>query len=163
MSNVARASDAAIPARLTTGLSETAGALHISILGFALVVNFLWNITPTRRAALVLITATLAGALLAMIGMFITPANAIRIQGAEPPSLLDAILRSFNYAALFFAESARLLKIPLGFTFVSGALLAYLATAQVGWTQWARFSAPLVLIFSAMAAVMLMVAVSVGY
>lgn len=115
------------------GLSETAGALHISILGLALVVNFLWNKTPTRRAALVLITATLAGALLAMIGMFITPANAIRIQGAEPPSLLDAILRSFNYAALFFAESARLLKIPLGFTFVSGALLAYLysKTAEV--------------------------------
>lgn len=110
----------------TGGLSETAGALHISILGLALVVNFLWNKTPTRRAALVLITATLAGALLAMIGMFITPANAIRIQGAEPPSLLDAILRSFNYAGLFFAEAARLLKIPLGFTFVSGALLAYL-------------------------------------
>lgn len=108
------------------GLSETAGALHISILGLALVVNFLWNKTPTRRTALVLITATLAGALLAMIGMFITPANAIRIQGAEPPSLLDAILRSFTYAALFFFESARLLKIPLGFTFVSGALLAYL-------------------------------------
>ncbi len=108
------------------GLSETTGALHISILGLALVVNFLWNKTPTRRAALVLITATLAGALLAMIGMFITPANAIRIQGAEPPSLLDVILRSFNYAALFFAESARLLKIPLGFTFVSGGLIAYL-------------------------------------
>jgi hypothetical protein len=108
------------------GLSETAGALHISILGLALVVNFIWNKTPTRRAALVLITATLAGALLAMIGMFITPANAIRIQSAEPPSLLDAILRSFNYAALFFAESARLLKIPLGFTFISGGLLAYL-------------------------------------
>ena len=45
----------------------------------------------------------------------------------------------------------------------SGTLLAYLATAQVGWTQWARFIAPLVLIFSVMAAVMLMFAVSVGY
>lgn len=108
------------------GLSETAGALHISILGLALVVNFLWNKTQTRGPALVLITAALAGAALAMIGMFITPANAIRIQSSAPPSLLDAILRSFNYAALFFAESARLLKIPLGFTFVSGAALAYL-------------------------------------
>ncbi|MBI5932452.1 MAG: hypothetical protein HY867_01995 [Chloroflexi bacterium] len=108
------------------GLSETAGALHISILGLALVVNFLWNKTPTRRAALVLITATLAGALLAMIGMFITPANAIRLKGAETPSLLDAVLRSFTYAAQFLLESARLLKIPLGFTFVSGTTLAYL-------------------------------------
>jgi hypothetical protein len=108
------------------GLSETAGALHISILGLALVVNVLWNKTQTRRAALVLLTAALAGALLAMIGMFITPANAIRLEGTETPSLLDAILRSFTYAALFFSESARLLKIPLGFTFVSGAALAYL-------------------------------------
>ncbi len=108
------------------GLSETAGALHISILGLALVANFLWNQTPTRHAALVLITASLAGALLAMIGMLITPANAIRLEGTATPSMLDVILRSFTYAALFFLESARLLKIPLGFTFVSGALLTYL-------------------------------------
>lgn len=107
------------------GLSETAGALHISILGLALVVNFLWNKTPTRGTALVLITATLAGALLAMIGMFITPANAIRLKGTESPSLLEAILRSFIYAAQFLAEGMRLLRIPLGFTFISGALLAY--------------------------------------
>lgn len=108
------------------GLSETAGALHISILGLALVVNFLWNKTQTRGSFLVLLIAALTGALLAMIGMFITPANAIRLEGAQTPSLLDAILRSFTYAALFFSESARLLKIPLGFTFVSGAALAYL-------------------------------------
>lgn len=115
------------------GLSETAGALHISILGLALVVNFFWNKTPTRRAALALITATFAGAALAMVGMFITPANAIRLEGAATPSLSDAILRSFAYAALFFAESARLLKIPLGFTFISGAALAYLhsKTAEI--------------------------------
>ncbi|RJP55573.1 MAG: hypothetical protein C4583_00370 [Anaerolineaceae bacterium] len=108
------------------GLSETAGALHISILGLALVVNFLWNKTPTRRAALVLITATLVGALLAMIGMFITPANAIRLDGTATPSMLDVILRSFTYAVQFLTEAARLLKIPLGFTFASGAALAYL-------------------------------------
>jgi hypothetical protein len=107
------------------GLSETAGALHISILGLALVVNFIWNKTPTRRAALALITATLTGAMLAMIGMLITPANAIRLEGTATPSMLDVILRSFTYAALFFSESARLLKIPLGFTFISGVLLAY--------------------------------------
>jgi hypothetical protein len=58
--------------------------------------------------------------------MLITPANAIRLEGTATPSMLDVILRSFTYAALFFLESARLLKIPLGFTFVSGALLTYL-------------------------------------
>lgn len=108
------------------GLSETAGALHISILGLALVVTFLWNKGATRRAMLALITSTLTGALLAMIGMLLTPANAIRLEGTATPSMLDVILRSFTYAVQFLAEAARLLKIPLGFAFVSGALLAYL-------------------------------------
>ncbi len=108
------------------GLSETAGALHISILGLALLANFFWNKTPTRRAALALIAAALTGAALAMIGMLITPANAIRLDETATPSMLDVVLRSFTYAAQFPAEAARLLKIPLGFIFVSGAALAYL-------------------------------------
>lgn len=45
----------------------------------------------------------------------------------------------------------------------SGTLLAYLATAQVGWTQWARFVAPLVAIFALMACIMLMFAVYIGF
>jgi uncharacterized ion transporter superfamily protein YfcC len=45
----------------------------------------------------------------------------------------------------------------------SGTLLAYLATAQVGWTQWARFIAPLVLIFAVMACLMLVFAVYIGF
>lgn len=110
----------------TGGLSETAGALHISIFGLALVGTFLWNKDQTRHAALALITSALAGALLAMAGMFITPANAIRLSGTATPSMLDVILRSFTYAAQFLAEAARLLKIPLGFAFASGMLLAYL-------------------------------------
>ncbi len=44
----------------------------------------------------------------------------------------------------------------------SGTLLAYLATAQVPWTQWARFILPLCLIFVALAMVMLSVAVALG-
>ncbi len=45
----------------------------------------------------------------------------------------------------------------------SGTLLAYLATAQVGWSQWARFILPLVAIFILLACVMLMTAVYIGY
>jgi uncharacterized ion transporter superfamily protein YfcC len=45
----------------------------------------------------------------------------------------------------------------------SGTLLAYLATAQVSWTQWARFIAPLVVIFAAMACLMLVFAVYIGF
>jgi hypothetical protein len=110
----------------TGGLSETVGALHISILGLALVATFIWNKGPSRRAALALITSALAGALLAMFGMFITPANAMRLNGTETPSLLAVIPRALAYAAQFLAEAARLLRIPSAFAFVSGALLAYL-------------------------------------
>lgn len=125
------------------GLSETAGALHISILGLALVFNFFWNKTSTRRAALVLITAALTGALLAMIGMFLTPANAIRLNEAAAPSPLEAVLRAFTYAAQFLAEAARLLKIPFGFAFLAGALLAhcYSTTAEMKWPRRAWLGA----------------------
>lgn len=109
----------------TGGLSETAGALHISILGLALVANFLWNKTPTRAAAFVLVSATLAGALLAMIGMLVTPANAIRLDAAAAPSMLDVVARSLTYAVQFLLEAVRLLKLPLGFALLAGAALAY--------------------------------------
>ncbi len=45
----------------------------------------------------------------------------------------------------------------------SGTLLAYLATAQVGWWQWARAVFWLWLIYIVIAIVLLSVAVSVGY
>jgi hypothetical protein len=109
----------------TGGLSETAGALHISILGFAFVAIFLWNKGTTRRAALALNTAALTGALLAMFGMFITPANAIRLDDTVTPSLMTVILRARSFAVQFLSEAARLLKQPSAFALGSGALLAY--------------------------------------
>ena len=45
----------------------------------------------------------------------------------------------------------------------SGTLLAYLATANVGWPQWARFMAPLWAVFIVRALIMLAFAVLVGY
>ncbi|MBY6063650.1 YfcC family protein [Pseudidiomarina sediminum] len=44
----------------------------------------------------------------------------------------------------------------------SGTLLAYLATAQVPWSQWAKFILPLCLIFIALAMLMLSYAVMLG-
>lgn len=45
----------------------------------------------------------------------------------------------------------------------SGTLLAYLATANVGWAQWARFVLPLWAIFIVTALVLLAVAVQIGF
>lgn len=45
----------------------------------------------------------------------------------------------------------------------SGTLLAYLATAQVGWTEWARFVFWLWLTFIGLALIMLTIAVNIGF
>ena len=45
----------------------------------------------------------------------------------------------------------------------SSGLLVLLATAQVGWGQWARFIWPLVLVFAAIALGLLSYAVLTGY
>jgi len=45
----------------------------------------------------------------------------------------------------------------------SSGLLIFLASAQVGWTQWAKFVLPLFLIFAALAIAMLTFAVAIGY
>lgn len=49
------------------------------------------------------------------------------------------------------------------FTPTSGTLLAYLATAQVPWSTWARFVMPLVGIYIVCCVVLLSIAVLVGY
>ena len=114
------------------GLSETAGALHISILGLALVVDFIWNKGASRRASLALITAALTGALLAMFGMFITPANAIRLNGTDAPTLPTVILRALAFAMQFLSEAVRLLKQPAAFALGSGALLGFISVRTGG-------------------------------
>lgn len=47
-------------------------------------------------------------------------------------------------------------------TSTSGTLLAYLATAQVTWTQWAKFILPLCIIFIGLSILMLTYAVTLG-
>ena len=45
----------------------------------------------------------------------------------------------------------------------SGTLLAYLATAKVGWVEWAKFVFSLWLVCIATALVLLFVAVKIGF
>ena len=107
------------------GLSETAGALHITILGLALVGTFFWNKSPSRRTALGLITAALAGALLAMVGMFLAPANAFRIEEGSAPGLMELIQRIFTFSFQFLFEAVRLLRQPAAFAFGVATIISY--------------------------------------
>jgi len=53
--------------------------------------------------------------------------------------------------------------LPNMITPTSSGLLIFLASAQVGWTQWAKFVLPLFLIFAVLAVAMLTFAVAIGY
>ncbi len=108
------------------GLSETVGMLHLGVLGLAWIAVWLWNKGPSRRTALMLISAALLGAFAALLSMFLTPANALRLEDtAVPPSPLIVIERAFLFAWQFMREAARLLYQPLTFSLIAGFLLAF--------------------------------------
>jgi len=107
------------------GLSETAGALHITILGLSLVATFFWNKGTGRRTALGLISAALAGALLALVGMFLAPANAFRIEEGSAPTITQLIQRVLTFGIQFLSEAIRLLKQPGAFALGVGTLTGY--------------------------------------
>lgn len=96
------------------GLSETAGALHIAILSLVILCVFLFDKSPRRAPALTLLTALLIGALIALVAMFLAPANAVRIndENGSPP-LMTALLRTFEYAFLFLRISVTTIPIPV--------------------------------------------------
>ncbi len=122
------------------GLSETIGALHVTLLGLAWAGTFFVK-SPSRHLSRLLIAAALAGAILAMVGMFVTPANVIRLNDSPPPPLSQAIGKAFVYAALFLMDLPKVVPIPLGVAFSTGAVLAYLVdqrqrsalSRQAGW------------------------------
>ena len=96
------------------GLSETLGALHISILSLAILCVILFDKSPRRKPALTLLIALLIGALAALVVMFLAPANEVRIndENGSPP-LTTVLLRTFEYAFLFLRISVTTLPLPI--------------------------------------------------
>ena len=96
---------------LVSGLSETITALQIGILALGLAAVLLWAKGRRRWDALTLLAATLAGASLAMLAMFISPANALRL-GTPPPDFATLLGRSFKFAAEFIWNSLVTRPLP---------------------------------------------------
>lgn len=107
---------------------------------------------------------------IAALGMFgtqlvldvLTPSTsgqaAVTMPIMGPVGQLSGVAPQTTVLAFLFGNGITNMITP-----TSGTLLAYLATAQVGWSQWARFILPLVAIFILLACVMLMTAVYIGY
>ena len=109
------------------GLSETLGALHISILSLAILCVFLFDKSPRRKPALTLLIALLIGALAALVVMFLAPANEVRIndENGSPP-LTTVLLRTFEYAFLFLRISVTTLPLPIVGLLVISSLMTML-------------------------------------
>jgi hypothetical protein len=96
------------------GLSETLGALHIAILSLVLLCVFLFDKSPRRKPAQTLLIALLVGALLALVVMFLAPANEVRIndENGSPP-FTTVLLRTFEYSFLFLRITFTNLPLPV--------------------------------------------------
>lgn len=109
------------------GLSETLGVSHISILALAIFCVYLFDKTPRRKPALTLMTALLIGAILAVVMMFLSPANEVRINDENgPPSILTVLLRDLGFSLLFLRISITNLPLPIVALLAVSGLLSYL-------------------------------------
>ncbi|NVJ99427.1 MAG: YfcC family protein [Alphaproteobacteria bacterium] len=110
------------------------------------------------------------GALVAAQGMFVSqlfldfliPSTsgqaAVSMPILGPIGQLSGVSQQTTVLAFLFGNGLTNMITP-----TSGTLLAYLATAQVGWGRWAKFIFPLWLIFSLIAMALLVVAVEMNF
>jgi hypothetical protein len=107
---------------LTGGLSEPPTALMITILFLAACAAWLWGDGRSRRSILIVLSWSLAGALVALLVMAFAPANLLRLQTA-PPGLLELVSRVLRYPFEFIVDTITTLPAP---TLISVALPAVL-------------------------------------
>lgn len=149
------------------GFSETTAAMQAGAAGLALVLTIaLWwqarraNCqTAAHRSALILLGSALVGTLLAMVALFVSPSNQLRLVHMPEPAGLPTLLRySFQFGLDFLRDTLSSQPLP---TFVS--LLAPFALALAWYVRQDRYPNPLrALIFLAgvwTAAYLLVVAV----
>jgi len=107
------------------GFSEPTALVIISLLALAVFSAWLWMKRATRGTALSLLLWSFAGAVLALVVMAISPANAFRLSNAPPPTISLLISRSFSYGFDFILSSFRTLPLPTLFTVLMPFLIFY--------------------------------------
>ncbi len=108
------------------GLSETVGAFHITALALAILGILFFDKSPRRKPALTLLIAALTGAVLALVAMFLSPANALRLEGSDAArDLTFLIVRTRRYAVSFNYDTLMTRPLPSLVSVVLGFLLAF--------------------------------------
>jgi hypothetical protein len=104
------------------GLSEPPVALVITILCLAIVAGWWLGDPQSRRSNFVILFSALAGSFLALIVLALSPANSIRLETA-PPSLLELIIRTFQYPSFFIADAFQSFPLPTVISILLPSLL----------------------------------------
>ncbi len=108
------------------GLSETIGALHIAAIILAILGVVFSDMSQRRKPALILLVATLVGALLAMIAMFFAPSNALRLDANDSARDLSFLInRTWQYGLSFNLDTLQTRPIPSLISVILGFLLTF--------------------------------------
>lgn len=108
------------------GLSETLGALHISILALVIVLVYFFDKSPRRKPALTLLIALLIGAVIALLVMFASPANEVRINDENgSPAFSTVLIRNLGFSLLFLRIAVSTLPLPVAALLAITGLTAY--------------------------------------
>jgi len=105
------------------GFSEPPALVMIAAAGMALAALWIWG-RDDRRAARALTAWALAGAMLALLVMFLAPGNSIRL-GSPPPPLPALVSRTLLYAFLFILDTLKVVPLPSLFALLIPALLFF--------------------------------------
>jgi len=106
------------------GLSEPPTALMITVLGLAVFAAWRWSDSRSRRATLILLLWSLAGAVTALLVMGFAPANSLRMQ-TPPPPLLELLSKILYYPSFFVRGTLRTLPLPTLISIAVPAVLFY--------------------------------------
>jgi hypothetical protein len=106
------------------GLSEPPTAFMITILSLGIFATLWWKKGQSRRFVLILLSWSLAGALMSLVVLALAPANSLRLQ-TPPPGLVELALRIFTFPWEFIADTLRTLPTPTLITIAIPATLFY--------------------------------------
>jgi hypothetical protein len=111
---------------LAGGLSETTLAIQSGALGLAiLMVSFLPR-SEQKRKALTLLLTGLSASFLALVVIFLSPANALRVRAfGPPPSVADMLQFSLIFAWDFMRDTFESLPTPMFVSLFTAVLLGF--------------------------------------
>ena len=115
------------------GFSEPPTAMLITILAVAIMTGWWRGDFRTRQSTLILLTWTLAGALLALMTLALAPANSLRL-GNSQPGLYELASKTMSYPLLFILDEFHKYPLPTIITMLLPGLLFYLEYVHLSQT-----------------------------